>query len=222
MARTSILRAAWLGTALIGISISGGCASTYYGALAQFGYEKRDILVDRVAEVMGAQQEAKEEFSDALEAFRAMVNVDGGELEKLYDRLNGQYKDSEEKAAKVRDRIGGVKSVSKSLFAEWESELSQYSDPGLRKASEAQLDDTRARYAVLVSKMDAASASMDPVLSVFKDRVLFLKHNLNARAISALDGESAGLEADVANLIAEMERSIAEADAFIKDMRSGA
>jgi len=67
--------------------------------------------------------------------------------------------------------------------------------------------------------MDAATASMDPVLSVFSDRVLYLKHNLNARAIAALDTETSSLEGDVARLIAEMERSISAADAFIKDMR---
>ena len=58
-----------------------------------------------------------------------------------------------------------------------------------------------------------------PVLAVFHDRVLFLKHNLNARAIASLGGETDDIEADVSDLIAEMERSIAEADAFIKEMQ---
>jgi hypothetical protein len=108
--------------------------------------------------------------------------------------------------------------VSRDLFKEWERELDQYSDAGLRRASEGQLRDTQARYDILVDKMDAATASMDPVLAVFNDRVLYLKHNLNARAIAALDAETANLEGDVARLIAEMERSIAAADAFIADM----
>ena len=64
--------------------------------------------------------------------------------------------------------------------------------------------------------------SMDPVLSVFSDRVLFLKHNLNARAIAALDTESADVEGDVARLIAEMERSISAADTFIREMNGSA
>jgi hypothetical protein len=66
--------------------------------------------------------------------------------------------------------------------------------------------------------MDDATASMDPVLTVFNDRVLYLKHNLNARAIAALNTETASLEGDVARLIAEMEQSIAAADAFIAEM----
>lgn len=197
-----------------------GCATVAYGALEKFGIEKRDVLVDRVTDVAEAQGEAKEEFADALEAFRAVVDIKGGELEETYDRLSDSYDRADDRAKKVRSRIKDMKGVSRDLFVEWEQELGEYSDPGLRRASEQQLEATRDRYKVLVGKMDTAAGSMDPVLSVFKDRVLFLKHNLNARAIAALGGESAELEADVAALIADMERSIADADAFIAEMRS--
>lgn len=215
------LRAALLAGALAVTLPLAGCATAVYTAAEQFGYEKRDILVDRVADVAGAQGEAKEQFADALEAFRALVNIEGGDLEETYDRLNKEYKRSETRADAVRDRIKNVKRVSRDLFREWEKELDEYTDPALRRISEEQLEDTRARYDELAIKMDAASASMDPVLAVFKDRVLFLKHNLNARAIAALEGETATLEGDVAKLIADMERSIAEADAFIAEMRGG-
>ncbi len=48
--------------------------------------------------------------------------------------------------------------------------------------------------------------------------MLFLKHNLNAQAISSLQDEFASVKADIALLVREMEVSIAEADAFIKAM----
>ncbi|MCA8897760.1 MAG: DUF2959 domain-containing protein, partial [Hyphomonas sp.] len=183
------------------------------------GYEKRDLLVERVMDVAKSQEAAKEQFADALEAFRSVVSVDGGDLEKEYDKLSAAYDRSDEKAQKVRDRIKDMKGVSRDLFVEWQKELSEYSDPGLRRTSEKELEATKDRYAVLVQKMDAAADSMDPVLAVFHDRVLFLKHNLNARAIASLGGETDDIEADVSDLIAEMERSIAEADAFIKEMQ---
>ncbi len=109
--------------------------------------------------------------------------------------------------------------VARDLFREWRSELDQYSDPSLRQISADRLAETEARYDDLITRMEAASASMDPVLAVFSDRVLFLKHNLNASAIAALDREKARIEGDVSELIAEMQASIAAADAFIADMR---
>ena len=199
-----------------------GCATASYNIQERFGIEKRDILVGRVESVAESQTEAKEEFVDALEAFRAVVSVDGGELENVYDDLNRAHKRAESKADDVRARVKSVKRVSNDLFREWEGELNQYSDAGLRRASERQLRETQARYDVLVDKMDAATDSMDPVLTVFNDRVLYLKHNLNARAIAALNTETATLEGDVARLIADMEQSIAAADAFIAEMNGTA
>lgn len=194
------------------------CATASYNIQERFGIEKRDILVDRVEGVSKSQTEAKEEFENALEAFRAVVSVDAGELEDVYDDLNRAHKRAESDAEEVRTRVKSVKRVSRDLFREWEGELGQYSDPALRRASERQLRDTQSRYDILIDKMDDATASMDPVLAVFNDRVLYLKHNLNARAIAALDSETANLESDVARLIAEMEQSIAAADAFIAEM----
>lgn len=220
MSTRSYLRAALMGAAVLSATTAAGCASAYYGAMEQFGVEKRDILVDRVVEAAAAQEEAKEEFVSALDAFRAVVDFDGGELEKMYDKLNGEYEDAEKEADRVRTRVKDVQIVARDLFKEWSKELDMYSSQALRAESERQLNATKDRYEQLNAKMVAAAQSMDPVLAMFKDRVLYLKHNLNARAIAALGQESAQIEADVDKLIADMERSIAEADAFIKDMRS--
>ncbi len=198
-----------------------GCATAAYNIQERFGIEKRDILVDRVLDVATSQTEAKEEFADALEAFRAVVAVDGGELEDTYDDLKKAYDRADGQASEVRSRVSSVKRVARDLFREWEKELGDYSDAGLRRTSERQLRDTEQKYEQLTEKMDAATESMDPVLSVFSDRVLFLKHNLNARAIASLGSETASIEGDVARLIAEMERSISAADSFIQEMKGG-
>jgi hypothetical protein len=60
---------------------------------------------------------------------------------------------------------------------------------------------------------------MTPVLGAFKDQVLFLKHNLNARAISSLQQNAEQIQSDVKNLVREMEASIAEANAFIAQIQ---
>ncbi|WP_309399689.1 DUF2959 domain-containing protein [Cerasicoccus maritimus] len=200
--------------------LSAGCSNMYYGALEQVGIHKRELLVDRVEAAQESQEEAKEEFEDALEAFRATVKVDGGELEKRYDKLKGQYEDCEDRAEAVRDRIAAVEDVAESLFKEWESELDDYSRDDLRRASETQLRQTRREYSRLINAMTRAEAKMDPVLTAFGDQVLFLKHNLNARAIASLKNEVTTVERDVAALIDEMNTAIEEAETFISQMKN--
>jgi len=51
--------------------------------------------------------------------------------------------------------------------------------------------------------------------------VLFLKHNLNARAVSSLQQNATQIQSDVKNLVREMETSITEANAIIEQMQTG-
>lgn len=194
------------------------CSSTYYKALETFGVEKRDVLVSRVQAAKGAQEKAQEQFRDALEQFQALVGYEGGELEKLYDRLSDEHDDSVSRADAVRDRIASVKKVGEDLFREWERELDEYSDPNLRRKSQGQMSDTRRDYDQLVRKMEKAAGRMDPVLTTMKDHVLFLKHNLNARALGSLEETADSLQRDVNRLIKDMEAAISEADKFISSV----
>ncbi len=195
-----------------------GCGGVYYNTMEKLGYPKREMLVDRVQKARDAQEEAKEQFQSALEEFTAVTNFQGGDLEKMYNKLKDQLQRSESKAETVGKRIDEVERVGEALFKEWQSELDQYSSPELRQASEDKLGQTRLRYARVVAAMRSAEMKIDPVLTAFRDQVLFLKHNLNAQALAALQNELTSIQTDVAGLIREMEASIAEANAFIDAM----
>jgi hypothetical protein len=198
----------------------GGCSSAYYKTMEGMGIEKRDILVDRVEDARDAQDSASEQFASALDQFRSAVNFDGGDLEKIYDRLNDEYESSVAEAEDVSERIDAIENVAEDLFKEWEQELEQYSRAEMRRNSAALLNDTRTRYGKLMKTMRRAERSMEPVLEAFQDQVLFLKHNLNARAIGALRNEIDSIERDTANLIEQMQKAIAEANAFIDSMET--
>lgn len=197
-----------------------GCSATYYNAMEKFGIAKREILADRVEDTREAQQEAKQEFADALQRFLAVTKTDGGDLQKKYDALNGQFKRSEAQAKEVREKIASVEDVAEALFREWKQELGQYTNPTLKSDSQRQLDLTRRRYDSLITLMRRAADRMDPVLATFRDQVLFLKHNLNATAVSSLGSTHRALEADISRLVSEMEASIREAETFIKDLKA--
>lgn len=197
------------------------CQSAYYGTMEAFGYEKRDILVDRVETARDQQEDAKEQFTSALEQFKSVVAFDGGDLETMYEQLDRDYERSKSAADDVSDKIDSVDSVAEALFAEWESELDEYESVELRRASEEQLQTTRERYDQMLAAMRKAEETMPPVLSAMKDQVLFLKHNLNAQAVASIQGTAEGIQRDIESLIKEMQKSIDEANAFIDEMSGG-
>jgi hypothetical protein len=192
-----------------------GCQSVYYASMEKLGVEKRELMVDRVEDARDEQEKAKETFADALEAFTAVTEFKGGDLEAVYGKISAAYEDSVEAAQRVSKRIDKVESVAEALFAEWENELDAYESTNLRSSSERSLRETRANYSSMLRKMRKAESSMTPVVELFEDQVLYLKHNLNARAIAALDVEVIKIQEEVASLVKEMEASIDEANAFM-------
>jgi hypothetical protein len=205
------------GLALLGARM-GGCQGAYYRALEAVGVHKRDLLVERVQAAQAEQDAAKQQFTTVLEHFSSLVGFEGGDLQAAYERAKAEYDRSRSRAGAVHERIDAVESVGGALFDEWKGELAQYQNAGLRRASQEQLEETRAGYDQMLRAMRKAEKTMDPVLGAFNDQVLYLKHNLNARAVASLGGNLAGLQEDIDRLVREMEASIDEADRFVRQM----
>lgn len=205
------------------LALLAGCQtvrSGYYNAWEKLGYDKRQRLTDNVKAARAEQANAKQQFASALDEFKSVVRVEGGELQKGYDRLNAAYEKCSDQADAVNSKISSVKNVGTALFDEWRGEIGQIQDASLKSQSQTLYDKTKANYAGMIERMDAAAATMPPVVQAFKDRVLVLKGSLNAQAIASLRDTEIGLSGEIDKLIKEMEASIAEADAFIAQTSS--
>jgi hypothetical protein len=183
--------------------------------MEKVGIHKRDIMVDRVEEAKESQEEAQQQFKSALAEMTALINFDGGELEEQYNVIQEQYEDSKEAAELVSSRIESIEDVSEALFEEWQDEIEQISSSSLQRQSSSKLKETQRRYNTLIRSMRKAESKMKPVLSALKDNSLFLKHNLNAKAVGALQGEMVSIKKDVSALIKDMNAAIEQSQKFI-------
>ena len=198
------------------------CQKLYFRAVESAGHHKRDILVTRVEHARDSLEEAKAQFQTALDRFSQLTQFEGGDLADVYRQLKLEYDYSNAKAQAVQDRIDAVEDVAHALFQEWEAELEQYTNRSLRASSRQKLKLTQQHYGQLITAMRRAESKIDPVLRVFQDQVLYLKHNLNARAIASLERELRVMSAGVAGLIGAMERSISRADLFVESLNGSA
>lgn len=196
-----------------------GCQSLYYNTLEKFGFEKRDIMVDRVESARDAQSDAQETFRSSLERFQSVVGEPDTELQDKYKAISAAYDNSQDAADNVNERIEKVEDVAEALFDEWEDELDSYSNDQLRRDSANKLEQTRQRYDSLITAMHNAAGRMEPVLQAFEDQVLYLKHNLNAQSIQGLKGELDEIEQNVDALIRDMQASIAESERFVQGLK---
>ncbi len=201
------------------VLILAGCQSAYYAAAEKVGYHKRQILVDRIEDTQTSQQEAQQQFSSAVEQLKTLVHFNGGNLEQVYQQVKEEYDDAKSAAASVNKHIDAVNDVAEALFAEWQLELEQYQSVNLRQNSAQQLRETRQRYTAMLTAMRRAEAKMTPILRQLNDNQLYLKHNLNAAAISAIGAEFQELQLEINRLVQEMNAAIAESDRFIASLK---
>ncbi len=200
------------------VSLLLGCSNVYYAAWEKVGKHKRDLLRDNIEAVQKEQQEAGEQFKDALTRLKELTGFKGGDLEDAYNKLRDDYEKCEKKAEAVKRRIRKIDSIASDLFDEWSSEIDSMSSPQLKRKSREKLAITKKRYARLYRAMKKTEKRLPPVLTQLRDNVLYLKHNLNARAIAGLQAEVSSIELDVDRLVKDLQASIKEAEEFIKTM----
>ena len=102
--------------------------------------------------------------------------------------------------------------MSNDLFKEWQGEINAMDNGKLKSQDSVMLRNAKTRQATYTEDQIA------PVLKAFHDQVLFLKHNLNSRAIGSLKNTSAGLQSDVAGLVQSIDASSQEADKLISSL----
>jgi hypothetical protein len=206
-------------TALLLFSLcAAGCTTFYYKTMQKLGREKRDILVSRVKDSKKDQEQAKEQIKTTMETFQELTGFQGGSLEKSYKKLNDEYERAQSQANKFHDRVNSIDQVSNDLFSEWQKEINQMGNAKLKSRSAALLRDARERQAVYLRSMRKTEDQMAPVLNSFRDQVLFLKHNLNAKAIGSLKNTSTKINTDVTSLLKSLDNSIQEADRLITSL----
>jgi|TARA_R110002060_G_scaffold77848_1_gene89835 hypothetical protein len=200
---------------LVTLVLLAGCQSAYYSAMEKVGVHKRDIMLDRVEDAQTSQEDAQVQFKSALEQLTQLISYDGGDLATQYEMVNDQYLASKASADEVTSRIDAIESVADALFDEWNDEIQQYASNSLKQQSQQKLRETERTYQRLIKSMYRAKDRMAPVLSALKDNSLYLKHNLNAQAIGALQGEYKTIKRDVESLVADMSQAIEQSQQFI-------
>lgn len=195
-----------------------GCTRVYYKTMERIGREKRDILVQRLRDGKKDQAATQEQLKTTLETFQELTGFEGGDLEKAYKKLNKELDRSQDRANQLHSRIGSIDRVANDLFQEWQKEIDSMADRNLKTRSASMLRDTKRQHLLYMDRMHEMEDKIAPVLQAFHDQVIFLKHNLNARAIRSLKTTATTLDGQVSTLIKDIQTSSQEADRFINTL----
>jgi hypothetical protein len=207
------------GALLVGLALAlGGCSALYYAAIEQLGWEKRDVLVNRVEAARDSLARAETQVVDGLEQLHAVVQAASGDLAPEYQELTAISAYADGRAKDLHKRIAAVETAGSALFTEWRDELAVTKDVAQRARDQQHYDASRAHYERLLQTMRQAAASLTPVLDAMRDQVAFLQHNLTAEALSVVRASLGSLAGDADHSLRDLGLAIAEANVFIKQL----
>jgi hypothetical protein len=188
--------------------------------MEKLGKEKRDILLQRIVDSKKEQDAARKQIQTTLKTFQELAGYQGGDLERSYNKLNDDYERAQSQADKLKDRVKSIDQVGSDLFREWQKEIDQMKNQDLKSRSRTLLRDARQRHSIYVRKMARTVQKMNPILQTFRDQVLFLKHNLNARAVGSLKQTATSINSAVDDWMKDLDSSLQEADSVIATLKA--
>lgn len=203
---------------LILLSMAVGCQTAYYKAWEMLGQEKRDLLKSKVESVADKQEDTEEHLKDVLSRLREKYDFKAGKLESLYDQMNGDYQSAVDKQEELKSRIKSLRQIASDLFVEWKSEANQIKNSNYRQDSLRKLSQTKKGFARLSDKLKVSEDRLQRVMVVFKDQVLYLKHNLNAKSLSVFDREFKKIAVEIEQLIATISQSLNATNEYQKGL----
>jgi hypothetical protein len=196
----------------------GSCQAMYFTTMEKLGVEKREILLDRLEEAHDKLQIAQVRFDGSLSAFREIVGGEEGNLQQNYDRYSDSYDKSEDAAADFYDTVASVQVVAGLMFDEWKRDSGEILDNNLRRASRENYTKATARYERTLRAFRRVEARMDPVLTTFRDHVLYLKLNLHPQALSTLRDNEKDVVDDLQELGQLIKNALKEGAELIEAM----
>jgi len=200
------------------VIVASGCQKAYYAGYYKFwetlGSEKRDLLVSELSKANGDQAALKNQFSDTLQRVRVEYGFNEGKLGKVYDSMSADYESAEAKYERLHDRIIVIQTIANDLFKEWAREAREIEDKSMRESSLAQLEQSKAQFQQTNARLQDVDKKVKPVLKTLRSHVLYLKHNLNAKAVGSLESDLKSIAPEIELLIKSLEQSINSAKAF--------
>jgi len=188
--RTAILSA--LAAVVAPCAFLSGCS--LLGGEQKSSLNQVDVLLSSIESVQVESTVSKERSRTALELLERLARPDfNGDATQTYASFVGAIDASERQAAKLADSVEPMKDSAEEVFAQWTMDLEAIGNTRLRAQSHVRMEETRARYTAVLTATATAQVTLDAFNADLRDHALFLGHDFNRTAVSAITGEVTAL-----------------------------
>ncbi len=176
---------------LLSVSSCAGFSDNMRGFFSRSkeGPSQVDDLLARIEAVQVQCETADKASREAVASLHALVSPEfQGDPLSAYQELLDAIDNSRKQAKQLQDAVQPMKRSAGPFFAQWEADLSAFSNPDMRQRSQARLERTRARYEAIVRSVDPAMVTFDTFNANLRDHALYLENDFNSNSVASLRG----------------------------------
>ena len=156
-------------------------------------------LTDRVRAIHENQLLAYENLKAVHEEFKQLTTPQAVDITGHSRDLKRRAKVCRRDAEELGKEIESFQQETEALITDWKRQLASLGDAERRDSRKA-LEETEEQAERVLDAMRTVRKKLQPVLASLDDYILFFDHNLNARAIAALDDTYESFDEDMDEL----------------------
>jgi hypothetical protein len=141
--------------------------------------------------------------------------------------MKGSYKKvlkaSDSMQAKVADaqvKIDAMQAAGTTYFDGRAETIKNIQDAQLQERAQQRLEESQKQFAAVLQQLRDAGAALEPFRKQLADQITYLGSDLNPSAIASLKPEADKLNAQGAEVFANAEKAIQQANAYFQGLRS--
>lgn len=194
-------------------------ASVSSSILAQSAEKQIDKLIKRAGDTITAIRAARMQIGATVRDYNQILAGEAEDNRAAYKKLQKSLKKSEKSAAAVGAQAEKMDSAASEYFASWEASLSEFTSDEMRARSEERMKETRQRYDGILQAGREAGEAFRPFVTLLKDQIVFLGHDLNPAAIEDLQDDAERLNSQAKEVFSKIDETKRTAMRYIASLK---
>jgi len=177
---------------LASAAILAGCGTTS-------GYKQADKTGEGIAEFRAAIVNGQKAINDTMKSLEQVAASATTDPRKAFERYSEDVANLESAANRARKCSHEVKEQGKAYFAQWEKQLAEVQNPGIRALAVERKAKLQQAFDAIRQYAEPLQAQFDPWMSDLKDLQKYLSNDLTIAGVDAAKPlfaktQNAGLE----------------------------
>jgi hypothetical protein len=184
------------------------------------GLKETDRFIKAGGSTSQAVAEANAQVKSTLDAFNALVMQPSKNMKGDYKKVMKASDSMNDKLVQARQKVEAMQGAGATYFSGRAETIKNIQDPQLQSKAQQRLDGSQKELAGVLKQLREAGEALEPFRKQLADQITFLGSDLTPSATASLKPEADKLNKQGAEVFANIDKAITQANAYFQGLRA--